>query len=110
MTTNSMLQPLMYSMPARWGFEGSISWERLAIAKDPAWYINLQNPSLSNPPYFVQSGFFECAIAQTASDKLQGAWGFINYDQHFLPLVVLYGMTFFMLVALLIVLKRRDPV
>ncbi|HEY8073922.1 MAG TPA: ABC transporter permease, partial [Labilithrix sp.] len=110
MTTNSMLQPLMYVMPARWGFEGSISWERTAIAHDPAWYINLQNPSLSNPPYYVNSGFFECAIAQTASDKLQGAWGFIYYDQHFLPLAVLGGMTVLMLVMLLVLLKRRDPV
>ena len=33
MTTNPMLKPLMYVMPARWGFEGSIAHERLAIAK-----------------------------------------------------------------------------
>jgi hypothetical protein len=58
----------------------------------------------------VQNGFFECAIAQTASDKLQGAWGFIYYDQHALPLAVLFGTTLAMLVALLIMLKRRDPV
>src|SRR4030095_12497353 len=47
MTTNPMLKPLMYVMPARWGFEGSIAHERLAIAKEPAWFINLQNPSLN---------------------------------------------------------------
>ena len=33
-----------------------------------------------------------------------------HYDQHYLPLAVLYGMTFLMLITLLIVLKRRDPV
>ncbi len=45
-----------------------------------------------------------------ASDNLAGGWGFVNYADLWLPLVVLYGMTALMLVALLILLKRRDPV
>lgn len=110
MTTNPMLKPLMYVMPARWGFEGAISYERLAIAADPAWYINLQNAQLSSPPDYVFSGFFKCAVAQMGSDSLKGAWGFVDYQQHWLPIAVLYGMTFVMLIALLILLKRRDPV
>jgi ABC-type transport system involved in multi-copper enzyme maturation permease subunit len=109
-TTNTMLKPLMYVMPARWGFEGSIAWERIAIAKNPAWYINLNNPGLNNPADFVQGGYFQCAIAQIGSDTIQGAWGFVNYEQHFLPLAVLSGMTLAMLILLLIMLKRRDPV
>ncbi len=44
------------------------------------------------------------------SDTLKGAWGFINYDQHWLPIAVLYGMTVLMLIMLLVLLKRRDPV
>jgi hypothetical protein len=110
MTTNPMLKPLMFVMPARWGFEGSISHERLAIAKEPAWYIDLQNPTLNSPPDYVFSGHFQCAIAQMGSDTLKGAWGFTMYDQILLPLGVLFGMTIVMLVLLLILLKRRDPV
>jgi hypothetical protein len=110
MTTNPMLKPLMYVMPARWGFEGSIAWERLAIAKDPAWFINLQNPGINSPPDYVLGGYFECAIAQIGSDSLKGAWGFTMFDQPWLPLAVLFGMTIAMLILLLILLKGRDPV
>ncbi len=110
MTTNPMLKPLMYIMPARWGFEGSIAHERLAIAADPAWYIDLQNPALSDPPNYIFAGHFQCAIAQMGSDTLKGAWGFTAYDQVVLPISVLLGMTVVMLIMLLVILKRRDPV
>src|ERR1051326_4685305 len=50
MTTNPMLKPLMYVMPARWGFEGSIAQERAAIADSPAWLIDLHQPTLNSPP------------------------------------------------------------
>ena len=110
MTTNPMLKPLMYIMPARWGFEGSIAHERLAIAKDPAWFINLQNASLNSPPDYVFGGYFQCAVAQMGSETLKGAWGFSAYAQVWLPITVLLGMTLFMLIVLLIMLKRRDPV
>jgi ABC-type transport system involved in multi-copper enzyme maturation permease subunit len=110
MTTNPMLKPLMYIMPARWGFEGSIAWERIALATDPAWYINLSNPTLTDPSNFVAGGFFQCALAQIGSGTLQGAWGFTMYLEHWLPPVVLIAMTFGMLGLLLILLKRRDPV
>jgi ABC transport system ATP-binding/permease protein len=110
MTTNPMLKPLMYITPARWGFEGSIVHERLAVAKDPAWLINLQNATLNSPPDYVLGGFFQCAIAQMGSESLKGAWGFSSYVQQWLPLAVLYGMTGGMLLLLLILLKRRDPV
>jgi ABC-type multidrug transport system ATPase subunit/pSer/pThr/pTyr-binding forkhead associated (FHA) protein len=110
MTTNPMLKPLMYIMPARWGFEGSIVHERLAIAKDPAWFINLQNPTLSSPPDYVFGGYFQCALAQMGSETLKGAWGFSLYAEYWLPSVVLLGMTVLMLIVLLIMLKRRDPV
>jgi ABC-type multidrug transport system ATPase subunit/pSer/pThr/pTyr-binding forkhead associated (FHA) protein/ABC-type multidrug transport system permease subunit len=110
MTTNPMLKPLMYVMPARWGFEGSIVHEREAIQNDPAWYVDLHKPGLASAPDFVENGHFKCAIAQMASDTLAGGWGFVNYSDLWLPFVVLYGMTALMLGALLILLKRRDPV
>jgi ABC-type multidrug transport system ATPase subunit/pSer/pThr/pTyr-binding forkhead associated (FHA) protein/ABC-type multidrug transport system permease subunit len=110
MTTNPMLKPLMYVMPARWGFEGSIVHEREAIQNDPAWYVDLHKPGLASAPDFVENGHFKCAIAQMASDTLAGGWGFVNYSDLWLPFVVLYGMTALMLGVLLVLLKRRDPV
>jgi ABC-type multidrug transport system permease subunit len=110
MTTNPMLKPLMYIMPARWGFEGSIAHERLAIEKQPAWFIDLQNPSLNSASDYITNGHFQCAIAQMGSESLKGAWGFTMFDQFYLPFAVLYGMTVLMLVVLLVILKKRDPV
>jgi ABC-type multidrug transport system permease subunit len=110
MTTNPMLKPLMYIMPARWGFEGSIAHERLAIEREPSWFIDLQNPTLNSPPDYVFGGHFQCAVAQMGSDTLKGAWGFTMYDQVWLPITVLLGMTVVMLALLLVLLKRRDPV
>lgn len=110
MTTNRLLEPLMYVMPARWGFQGAIAHERAAIAADPAWLINLGQPNLTSPPDFVKNGHFQCAIAQMASDRIPGAWGFTNWDVKILPVVVLFGMMVVMVGILLVLLKRRDPV
>lgn len=110
MTTNPMLKPLMYIMPARWGFEGSIVHERLAVMSDPAWSIDLQKPTLTSAPDYITAGHFQCAIAQMGSESLKGAWGFTAFDQFWLPFAVLYGMTVLMLIVLLVVLKKRDPV
>jgi hypothetical protein len=110
MTTNPNLRPLMYVMPSRWGFEGAIASERMAIANDVAWNIDLHKPDLTSLPDFVQNGRFQCAIAQVASDSINGAWGFTEWDQIWLPSAVLSGMTLAMLVVLLVALKRRDPV
>ena len=110
MTTNPMLGPMMYVMPARWGFEGAIAQERYAIRNAPAWLIDLHQPGLSSPPDFISNGHFQCAVAQIQSGSIPGAWGFANWDVTGLPWGVLYGMTFFMMVILMILLKRRDPV
>ncbi len=110
MTTNPNLRPLMYLMPSRWGFEGAIANERIAIASTSAWNIDLHKPDLTSLPDFVQNGKFQCAVAQVASDSLNGAWGFAEWDALWLPSAVLLGMTVLMLIVLLIALKRRDPV
>lgn len=110
MTTNPMLTPLMYIMPARWGFQGSIAQERAAIANDPAWVIDLNKPELTSIPDFVRGGKFYCATAQIESDRIAGAWGFVQWEDSWVPFAVLYGMTIFMLLVLLIMLRRRDPV
>jgi ABC-type multidrug transport system ATPase subunit/pSer/pThr/pTyr-binding forkhead associated (FHA) protein len=110
MTTNANLKPLMYLMPSRWGFEGAIAPERMAIAGAAAWNINLHKPDLTSLPDFVQAGVFHCAIAQVASGSLAGAWGFTEWDTPWLPSAVLFGTTFAMFVILLVALKRQDPV
>jgi ABC-type multidrug transport system ATPase subunit/pSer/pThr/pTyr-binding forkhead associated (FHA) protein len=110
MTTNPNLRFLMYATPARWGFEGAIAIERLAISSQTAWNIDLHKPDLTSLPDFVQNGRFQCAIAQVASDTINGAWGFTEWDQPWLPAAVLFGMTFLLIIVLLIALKRRDPV
>ncbi|WP_437736644.1 ATP-binding cassette domain-containing protein [Sorangium sp. So ce1335] len=109
MTTVPHLRPLMYIIPARWGFEGAIAPERNAIAEDPAWVIDLHRAD-SIPAEFIETGKFKCAIAQMAADNYAGAWGFTTYDQTWLPFAVLAGMTVIILVTLCAILKRRDPV
>jgi len=110
MTTNPMLRPLMTIMPARWGFEGSISQERWAIKSDPAWLIDLHQPGLNSIPDFVKDGHFQCAVAQIQSSTLPGAWGFENWEYTGYPWAVLCLLTAAMLAILFIMLKRRDPV
>jgi ABC-type multidrug transport system permease subunit len=110
MTTNPMLRPLMYVMPARWGFEGAIAQERAAMANSAPWVIDLHQPSLSSAADFVTGGRFFCATAQIGSDSLAGAWGFVEWSTWWIPIAVLYAMTVLMLSLLLAIQKRRDPV
>jgi len=51
----------MYVMPSRWGFEGAIANERMAVASLSAWNIDLHKPDLTSLPDFVQAGRFQCA-------------------------------------------------
>jgi hypothetical protein len=110
MTSNPNLKPLMFVIPARWGFEGAIASERLAISASPAWTIDLHRPDLTSLPDYIQNGRFQCAVAQVASTSLNGAWGFAEWDTLWLPSAMLFSMTFAMLVILVVALKRRDPV
>jgi hypothetical protein len=110
MTTNPNLKPLMYLMPSRWGFEGAIANERMAIASSAAWNIDLHKPDLTSLPDFIVGGKFQCAVAQVASDTLNGAWGFSEWDTLWMPAAALFAMTFALLGVLLVALKRRDPV
>ena len=109
MTTNDWLKPLMYVMPARWGFEGSVVYERVAVSREPAWLIDLHQ-TVDSPADFIKNGHFDCAIAQVASGNLAGGWGFSSYDQQWLPLAVLYGMTFAIMFFVYVTLRHRDPV
>jgi hypothetical protein len=110
MTTNPLLQWPMYAMPARWGFQGVIGQERIAIADSPAWVLDLKKPDVTSVENFVYQGKFRCAEAQIASTDFIGAWGFTNYKLYWLPSAVLIGMMLVIFVIILIILKRRDPV
>jgi ABC-type transport system involved in multi-copper enzyme maturation permease subunit len=110
MSTNPMLKIAMYIVPARWGFQGAVSQERMAVENNAAWLMDLKNPSLTAPDKFVMAGKFHCATAQLASEDYTGAWGFGQYEQVWLSLVVLGGMTVVTLFLLLVALRRRDPV
>lgn len=108
MTTNPMLKWPMYLMPARWGFQGLIAQEKLAIAADPAWIIDIKKPDTTSVENFLFAGKFHCAEAQIASTDFNGAWGFTDYQAFWLPPAVLAGMMLATLVFILIILKRRD--
>lgn len=113
-TTVPHLRFLMYGIPARWGFESAITPERHALETSDAWRINLQmqanQAGFNNPADFIEAGHFKCSIAQVASDSLAGAWGFTTYDRPWIPFAVLGSMVALLLVMLMIILKRRDPV
>jgi ABC-type multidrug transport system ATPase subunit/pSer/pThr/pTyr-binding forkhead associated (FHA) protein len=108
-TSIKTLAPLMNVIPSRWGFEATIVPERVALESDPAWNIDLGTDATSAADY-IFDGQFQCATAQLASDQLTGAWAFTTYETAWIPYAVLGGMTFFLLLTVLIILKRRDPV
>jgi ABC transport system ATP-binding/permease protein len=110
MTTVPWLQWPMMLMPARWGFQGAVAQERLAIATKSAWVIDLQKPDLNSADNFMTNGKFQCALAQVASPDINGAWGFVNYANPWLPIGVLLVMLFAQMLAILVFLKRRDSV
>jgi len=107
-TTSRPIRAIMAAMPARWGFEGAIAPNRVALTNDDAWLIDLGQKGLKAE--FIEGGRFKCAIAQMASDTQMGAWGFTSYDQVWLPYAVLGGMTVLLVVVVSVLLKRRDPV
>jgi ABC transport system ATP-binding/permease protein len=110
MTTNPLLKWPMYLMPARWGFQGVIAQERLAIANDPAWIIDIKKPDTTSVDNFIVAGKFECAKAQIASADFNGAWGFVDYQLFWLPPAVLGGMMLGLLILILMILKKRDSI
>jgi ABC-type multidrug transport system ATPase subunit/pSer/pThr/pTyr-binding forkhead associated (FHA) protein len=110
MTTNPLLEVPMLAMPARWGFQGVVSQERMAVAKDAAWVLDLKRPDVNASENFVYQGKFHCAEAQLASTDLNGAWGFSDYALTWLPSAVLAGMMMGMFVIIIALLKKRDSI
>jgi hypothetical protein len=100
----------MLVMPARWGFQGLAAQERLAVKTEPAWVIDLNRPTLGSLENFISGGKFYCAEAQIASDSLNGAWGFTQFELAWLPIAVLGVMMVVVLAVTLVILKRRDSI
>lgn len=103
-TTNSWLKAPMLLMPSRWGFEGVIRPERLAVAPREGWNIPLVGV-LDSPPDFIVDQKFECALAQMQSTDLIGAWGFGS--QTWMPAVVLFLMAVSLLGVVVHLLARQ---
>ena len=110
MTTVPWLKWPMLVIPARWGFQGVVAQERMGVASQPAWIVNLNKPDLNSADNFVTNGKFQCAIAQVASPDFNGAWGFVNYSNVWLPAAVLATMMVVQFLFILIILKQRDSV
>jgi ABC transport system ATP-binding/permease protein len=110
MTTNPLLEIPMLLMPARWGFQGVVAQERMAVANDAAWILDLKRPDMTAADQFVHAGKFRCAEAQLAGTDFNGAWGFVDYQKVWLPPAVLGVMMLVTFVAILVILKRRDSV
>jgi ABC-type multidrug transport system ATPase subunit/pSer/pThr/pTyr-binding forkhead associated (FHA) protein len=108
-TTIPKLNMIMYAIPARWGFEASIVPERLALKDETAWLVELGSDKTSAADY-IFGGKFQCSVAQMSSDTLNGAWSFTTYETTWIPYAVLGAMTFTLLIAILVLLKQRDPV
>jgi hypothetical protein len=131
MTTNTLLEYPMWGIPARWGFEGSIVPERLLNAGETGWLYNLpRTKDVADAgqqvldQLFLKDGGdklqFICAKAEVAAKQgvnsvngnfpFDGAWGFTEYTQQWVPLAVLGGMTLVTLIIMMIVLRKKDPV
>jgi hypothetical protein len=110
MTTNPWLEYLMVVIPGRWGFQGVVAQERLAVMTEPAWLMSVGKADLNSVENFITGGKFQCALAQVASTDINGAWGFVSYAEVWLPFAVLGGMLFLQFLAILLLLKRRDSV
>lgn len=103
-TTNALLKWPMLLIPSRWGFEGVVKSERLAISQLEPWQISLPGVPDSISDY-IEHGRFLCALAQMESTRLSGAWGFAS--KNYLPPAVLALMTAALLSMTIIALTRK---
>jgi hypothetical protein len=104
-TTNALLKIPMMTMPSRWGFEGMIRSERVAVSGLEGWKIPLADV-IDSPPDYIAGGVFECALAQMESSQLSGGWGF--HSPQWLPSAVLAGLTLVILTFVVLFLGRKD--
>ncbi|GAC1580648.1 MAG: hypothetical protein NVS3B20_11470 [Polyangiales bacterium] len=130
MTTNPLLEIPMMGVPARWGFEGAITPERFINADQKEWLFSLPKAKEAIPSNIMDQLFlrdngdtlqFVCAKAEVGARQgantvpgggfpFEGAWGFSEWQQVWVPYAVLGGMTLVTLVVMMIILRKKDPV
>ncbi|MBI2389209.1 MAG: FHA domain-containing protein [Deltaproteobacteria bacterium] len=128
-TTNALLEYPMMAIPARWGFEGAIAPERVINATEKGWLFNLPKGKEALPPDIMDRLFlkdvgdhlqFACPKAYMGATQgpnsvggqfpFEGAWGFVEWQQQWMPYAVLGGMTLITLVIMMMILRKKDPV
>lgn len=128
-TTNPLLEYPMMAIPARWGFEGAIAPERWLNASQKEWLFNLPKGKEDLPADVMQRLFlkdagdhlqFVCPKAYMGATQafnsvgnqfpFDGAWGFTEWTQYWMPYAVLGGMTIVTLAIMMIILRKKDPV
>ncbi len=128
-TTNPLLEYPMWGVPARWGFEGAIAPERVINATTKEWLFNIPKGKEAMPAEIMDKLFlkevgdhlqFNCPKAYIGAVQgpntigsqfpFDGAWGFTMWQQTWLPYAVLGGMTLVTLIAMMMILRSKDPV
>jgi ABC transport system ATP-binding/permease protein len=105
MTMKGWLMVLMWIVPSRWSFQTMIALERWTLQDD--WMIK----TCAKKADGVSGGKFDCAIQEIANAEIgDGGLGFEYWYLFPIPFIVMWGMTFFFLITVAILLKRRDPV
>ncbi|MCC7538671.1 MAG: ATP-binding cassette domain-containing protein [Deltaproteobacteria bacterium] len=105
MTSKSWLEPIMAIIPARWSFEGVIAIERTLVSD--SWLIT----SCLQSGQSIENGRFDCAIEEIRNaEEALGGLGFETYHQPAVVLMVLISITVIMLIAVAVILRRRDAV
>jgi ABC-type multidrug transport system ATPase subunit len=105
MTNKSWLEGLMALMPSRWAFEGLLSCERYELAS--SWKTHACVRSGTG----VSNGVFDCALEELRNaTEGAGGMGFSTHDRPAVSLAVLGFMTVSAVVAVMILLKRRDSI
>ncbi|MEI8255606.1 MAG: ABC transporter permease, partial [Deltaproteobacteria bacterium] len=105
MTTKGWLESVMSFMPARWSFEGVLAAERHAVAD--SWRARACVRSGQG----ISNGWFDCALEEVRNhERGAGAMGFATMSHPWISFGVLAGMSLFLLVLVMVFLRRRDSV
>ena len=105
MTNKGWLEFVMALMPSRWSFEGLLAAERTELVS--SWKIKA---CIERGTGVVDSKF-NCALEEMRNvTQGSGALGFSTYDEPAVSLGVLLVMTVTCVIAVMVILKRRDSV
>jgi ABC transport system ATP-binding/permease protein len=105
MTNKVWLKYVMAAVPSRWSFEGLLGAERTYLAE--SWKVKACVATGEG----IADGKLNCALEELRNvAKGGGGLGFDTFDRPYVALGVLGGMTLLALLAVTVLLKRRDSV